>query len=278
MIETPMEEAVRTTWSEEDDLVREFLDAVTEDADYQSYYNTRKSSEEQAIMNRFISNMYSGPTITDIENALSVTSNQREQYFQHLSSSPHRGLNLSRSENKYSLKIKCCGNGLSDDGYKWRKYGQKSIKNSPNPRSYYRCTNPRCSAKKQVERSSEEPDTVIVTYEGLHLHYAYPYFLMGQPGHQAHPPLKNCRPVFLQAQAHEEGRECEQGHTHTGQKPIETDAIFPSTNDVGPQGLLEDMVPWVIRNPSFSNPSNFFCSSSYPSNYSSHSIGFNSSI
>jgi hypothetical protein len=37
-------------------------------------------------------------------------------------------------ENKYTMKIKTCGNGLADDGYKWRKYGQKSIKNSPNPR------------------------------------------------------------------------------------------------------------------------------------------------
>lgn len=42
-------------------------------------------------------------------------------------------------ENKYTLKMKSCGNngGLADDGYKWRKYGQKSIKNSPNPRYIY---------------------------------------------------------------------------------------------------------------------------------------------
>ncbi|TYJ10553.1 hypothetical protein E1A91_A11G215000v1 [Gossypium mustelinum] len=26
-----------------------------------------------------------------------------------------------------------------DDGYKWRKYGKKSVKNSPNPRNYYKC-------------------------------------------------------------------------------------------------------------------------------------------
>lgn len=27
-----------------------------------------------------------------------------------------------------------CRNRIADDGHRWRKYGQKSIKNSPNPR------------------------------------------------------------------------------------------------------------------------------------------------
>lgn len=41
---------------------------------------------------------------------------------------------LGKVDSKYTLKIKSFDNAMSDDGYKWRKYGQKSIKNSPNPR------------------------------------------------------------------------------------------------------------------------------------------------
>lgn len=58
-----------------------------------------------------------------------------------------------------------------EDGYRWRKYGQKAVKNSPFPRSYYRCTNSKCTVKKRVERSSEDPTVVITTYEGQHCHH-----------------------------------------------------------------------------------------------------------
>uniref|UniRef100_A0ACD5T6V2 Uncharacterized protein n=1 Tax=Avena sativa TaxID=4498 RepID=A0ACD5T6V2_AVESA len=57
-----------------------------------------------------------------------------------------------------------------DDGYRWRKYGQKAVKNSSFPRSYYRCTAARCGVKKQVERSQQDPSTVVTTYEGQHAH------------------------------------------------------------------------------------------------------------
>ncbi|KAK2437616.1 WRKY transcription factor [Trifolium repens] len=57
-----------------------------------------------------------------------------------------------------------------EDGYRWRKYGQKAVKNSPYPRSYYRCTTQKCTVKKRVERSYEDPTTVITTYEGQHNH------------------------------------------------------------------------------------------------------------
>ncbi|KAE8699661.1 putative WRKY transcription factor 28 [Hibiscus syriacus] len=57
-----------------------------------------------------------------------------------------------------------------EDGYRWRKYGQKAVKNSPFPRSYYRCTTASCNVKKRVERSFSDPSIVVTTYEGQHTH------------------------------------------------------------------------------------------------------------
>ncbi|KAJ9540364.1 hypothetical protein OSB04_026870 [Centaurea solstitialis] len=57
----------------------------------------------------------------------------------------------------------------SYDGYNWRKYGQKQVKGSDYPRSYYKCTHPNCLVKKKVERSIDGEIAEIV-YKGEHNH------------------------------------------------------------------------------------------------------------
>ncbi|KAF9689252.1 hypothetical protein SADUNF_Sadunf01G0072500 [Salix dunnii] len=65
-------------------------------------------------------------------------------------------------------------NGLEahhDDGYSWRKYGQKDILGAKYPRSYYRCTyrnTQNCQATKQVQRSDEDPTVLEIKYRGTH--------------------------------------------------------------------------------------------------------------
>ena len=58
--------------------------------------------------------------------------------------------------------------GVSDP-WAWRKYGQKPIKGSAYPRSYYRCSSSKgCLARKHVERSQLDPGVLIVTYTAEH--------------------------------------------------------------------------------------------------------------
>lgn len=57
-----------------------------------------------------------------------------------------------------------------DDGFKWRKYGQKGMKYNEYPRHYYRCTHLNCTAKKQVNRSPDNPSLLVTSYVGEHSH------------------------------------------------------------------------------------------------------------
>ncbi|KAF5785382.1 putative transcription factor WRKY family [Helianthus annuus] len=60
---------------------------------------------------------------------------------------------------------------LTDDGYAWRKYGQKVILNSKHQRNYFRCSHKfeqGCKATKQVQKTDDEPSKYKITYIGVH--------------------------------------------------------------------------------------------------------------
>ncbi|KAL7587809.1 hypothetical protein Lser_V15G37333 [Lactuca serriola] len=148
-----------------------------------------------------------------------------------------------------------------EDGYRWRKYGQKAVKNSPFPRSYYRCTNSKCTVKKRVERSSTDPTTVITTYEGQHCHHTvgFPRGLLNHENaysrllashhsttHQViypRTPLPNLGASKLQPKV-ESNEAADFNHRHSDEKPQES---FQDSR-LDHQGLLGDIVPTIMRN------------------------------
>lgn len=80
-----------------------------------------------------------------------------------------------RTQTKWTRKVRLgTGPGIDgplDDGYKWRKYGQKVILEAKHPRGYFRCSHRNsqgCPATKQVQRSEDNPSAVDVTYRGAH--------------------------------------------------------------------------------------------------------------
>ncbi|XP_076936899.1 putative WRKY transcription factor 32 [Bidens hawaiensis] len=60
--------------------------------------------------------------------------------------------------------------GISADGYRWRKYGQKNVKGTPQPRNYYKCTSAGCPVRKHIEMAADGSSEVILTYQGIHDH------------------------------------------------------------------------------------------------------------
>ncbi|XP_017697605.2 probable WRKY transcription factor 57 isoform X2 [Phoenix dactylifera] len=142
-----------------------------------------------------------------------------------------------------------------EDGYRWRKYGQKTVKNSPYPRSYYRCTNSKCMVKKRVERSPEDPTIVITTYEGQHCHHTVSFPRGSAYVHSAAASAERLAlaspQLYLQAmQFHQNpavggGQQLPQTLHGEHQTSLPAGTSSPLPTD---EGLLGDMVPPGMRN------------------------------
>ncbi|KAM7511651.1 hypothetical protein LguiB_010526 [Lonicera macranthoides] len=86
-------------------------------------------------------------------------------------SSPASEGALFKPGKKPKLVVHAAGDvGISGDGYRWRKYGQKMVKGNPHPRNYYRCTSAGCPVRKHIERAIDNTNALIITYKGKHDH------------------------------------------------------------------------------------------------------------
>ncbi|KAL6657358.1 hypothetical protein ACP70R_005138 [Stipagrostis hirtigluma subsp. patula] len=83
---------------------------------------------------------------------------------------PHRR-SASCQRRSHSPFFKTVTANTLNDGKSWRKYGQKHIQDSANPRSYYRCTHrpdQGCRATRQVQASETNPSEFVISYFGEH--------------------------------------------------------------------------------------------------------------
>lgn len=152
-----------------------------------------------------------------------------------------------------------------EDGYRWRKYGQKAVKNSPFPRSYYRCTTTSCNVKKRVERSFNDPSIVVTTYEGQHTHptpmihrpsipHAPGFFFTGPTTVSALPLLPTEMTLSQQLQCNNMMTPLNCGFTSsrddltTGAPGKRFSATPPASLSLTSEdGLLQDIVPSTMR-------------------------------
>ncbi|MBA0657312.1 hypothetical protein Goklo_009606 [Gossypium klotzschianum] len=131
--------------------------------------------------------------------------------------------------------------GILDDGFSWRKYGQKDILGAKYPRGYYRCTHRNvqgCLATKQVQRSDDDPTIFDVAYRGRHTcsnnnqeqgtSTIEPYQQQQHSGNQTYPLFPNYLSLNRKVE------------NDVGDGNLETGNLSPTSSCPNPMGVMNN--------------------------------------
>lgn len=124
-----------------------------------------------------------------------------------------------------------------------------------NCRSYYRCTSQKCSVKKRVERSFQDPTTVITTYEGVHTHPS-PATLRGSTASMLAPSILTPTPSSVTNFHQDLFMQMPSTNFHQGD-PSSLYLQSLSHNQrlqLPDYGLLQDVIPPFIRKQPWMQP------------------------
>ncbi|CAA0812974.1 Probable WRKY transcription factor 30 [Striga hermonthica] len=110
--------------------------------------------------------------VTNQDSPRSAASDDSDQAEPNRDHPPYgRRMSSAKWTQKVKVSLEMGIEGQLDDGFNWRKYGQKDILGAKYPRGYYRCTyrhGQGCLATKQVQRSDEDPTVFEITYRRQH--------------------------------------------------------------------------------------------------------------
>ncbi|KAI3859722.1 hypothetical protein MKX03_031236 [Papaver bracteatum] len=167
--------------------------------------------------------------------------------------------------------------GHLDDGYGWRKYGQKDILGATYPRGYYRCTHRNaqgCLAMKQVQRSDEDPSMFSVTYRGRHTCIQAVHLLPGQSQNRHDPKRMKSQGTLINFQKN--CRDKTEDFNTTAQVVINSSSFsspsasipVPSIEKESDNNNFSSMTPdnHFMGSPFTSSPSTSVSNSSFPPN------------
>ncbi|KAE8706355.1 putative WRKY transcription factor 29 [Hibiscus syriacus] len=135
--------------------------------------NPNVLDELEELYKPFYPRLIPNSTQNIVTTSLPAEKPKRQQSF---SGNKHSNKPKRFRKNKESTVVQhVTADELPSDAWAWRKYGQKPIKGSPFPRSYYRCSSSKgCLARKQVERSCSNPGVFIITYTGAEHCHSHP--------------------------------------------------------------------------------------------------------